>query len=698
MTAPKTTEICSAEGITVDGVDGAEVRKSFSVAFSNGDNWVHNPKIPKGHIWLEEGKDAQDRAYVLLHELVEAAYMEQFSAPYDEAHVLANTIESFTRKTDDIETALKVLEESTGLEEARVKKIKAVYEAFPKAAKKADYAPVDQPGVDRLDPGLVTEDPYDVYTKGFMDSPKRRGTVFDLATGTRWKGPRGVIDRALGGLGERGAMSDAGIDHTAPDFKPRISAAIEKHVTSPGGVEKLFGSTMGPMEAIAAIGPLGLLKAKERAGDPMLWAQAFGNAARTPGERVAAQRYLHAALSLGSWKNFLKGIDFKQMQLGLAGLTGRTRGELKLPVSLQSTSAGAFAAPNLAEMRTAPVLDPRLFSDNQTAAAMMAKGAHEKIAESLKDSWPTAKDPADTSEHLYHTIKVEDKVVGMVRVSAEGEGYHIANFWIRPGYRSHGYGKKLFERIIRAYGKYELTLKPEIFDSSPLSQEKLEKFYETFGFTKDGENMTRPAGGKEVEKVAVNWGALAAKLPKLLGRRVTPLSRAVTETALPRAAADLKGITRTQMPFDIKQMNPGTPGFERARRAGIAGRRNNAAAVAEAQSGRRILAQKTQAQMKSPVSSGTREAYQGMVTPKPQVQVPPRWRQEAAKYFYSPRYAPGGPRTPTPQAWRAAHSRLARETRAAGAPTSPYVSPWAAGMAAAGTAGTMAAPVALGDR
>jgi len=77
-------------------VNGGQVRKCFYPDFAQGGNGYRYDFIPKTEIWIEAEIPAEERTFVLLHELYESALMKD-GIPYDSAHEQATYIEKKLR-------------------------------------------------------------------------------------------------------------------------------------------------------------------------------------------------------------------------------------------------------------------------------------------------------------------------------------------------------------------------------------------------------------------------------------------------------------------------------------------------------------------------------------------------------------------------------------------------------------------------
>lgn len=494
---PEKKLIRDAEGIKVYGVSSEETRKDC-VSFSDGDNWKHNKRIPEKTIELSTNLkvDSLDFKGVLLHELIESQLMDEFEMDYDEAHLVANVVEGFYRKTEDLQLALDTLVSATGLSDTRRKIIEGVVHPKEKTAAEFDQYPWATAGRE-----VAQETPEDptpaAYIKDVLEAPSRRSRFFDVAGGTYHSGAEGILKR-YGDLVNQGLeMQSSGVSPFAEGTPSALGGAIKSHFSSPAAVQSFFGSPMSSMEALRSLGPVGLLTASRKASDPVTWAKAFGTAARTPAEQMQAKRILQAALTLHAARSAL-GRTWNTAALGEA--LGKTPYNIvkSLPALYRPLETGAEGYYSGAP-KDIPVMDPRYFSAEESARIASKYGVDhfEKIAKELNGDWPTARDPNDRDEHLYHTVKKDGKVVGMVKVRPHVDGFFISNLWVRPGDRSSGTGKALMERVLKHYGDKKLYLKAEIYDHSPLSQEKLENWYKKFGFIMGHEGkMYRPVGTK----------------------------------------------------------------------------------------------------------------------------------------------------------------------------------------------------------
>lgn len=519
---PEKQLLQDTRGIKVYAVDGKKIRDGRSVAFSGGENWMHDPELPKNEIWIENPKDLKG---ILLHELIEAKLMEDLDLEYDEAHLVANVSEGFYRKTEDLDTVLETLKSATGLQQDAIDLIKDVMD--PTQVKKAAFDDMPWVTAGRQVPNEAPEsDPYQAYLRDVLGSGTRRQRFFDVAGGTRSPGLTG----ALGGHGRAVTVGQelfsAGINPLGQDTPEGFSRAFRTHLGDPKNVEGLFGAQMNPTDALATLGPLGVLTASRDAGDPQNWAKAFGTGAKTPEEQQKIRRRLHAAMTLHATKQALKNL-WNTSRLG--EVFGKTPvsaigGYPRAPKTWEVGPEGWQAAPrNPSEI---PVLDPKYFPDNEEAARVAAKyGSFDKYARDLNGDWPTAKDPHDKEDHLYHTVKKDGHVVGMVKVKPHVDGFMVSNLWVRPSARSGGVGTSLMQRVLKHYGDHKLYLTAEIFDNSPITQDQLETWYKKFGFVGSHQGkMTRPANTKvaaedtrpyrnRVEIFAVN----DAKIPKVYG-------------------------------------------------------------------------------------------------------------------------------------------------------------------------------------
>jgi ADP-ribose pyrophosphatase YjhB (NUDIX family)/GNAT superfamily N-acetyltransferase len=488
----KKTLLCEAGGFSVYKVDAEEVRDEKAVTFSGGANCASDHYVPRGEIWLQDATQG-----VLFHEALENRIMADLDMEYVPAHNLTNIAEAFYRKGIDLDEILEIMKEVLEIKETSVESIKAIMKAF-KTEKKANVEPVWRGAVpEQGTPQQPQADPYEDYVSTFMGSPERRASIFDLAAGVHRPGVEGYMTRFTQGMGEAQALRSLGISHSAPDFEDRMHGAMETYFSRPGSIEGVFGTRMAPMEALATLGPTGLMGASRHATDPLLWSKAFGNAARTPQERMGAQRYLHAALSLNQYRHLMHGFSPGGFKATMQGIPGAQQQQWASPLRSEQTPLGLMQVP---EQTAPPVLNPEFYPDNQGTADTMAKSARdkqgirlEKLAFDMPKEWPTATDPKDASPHIYHTIRKDGEVVGMIKVSPKGSAYWIHNFWVKPSMRSEGLGKRLMKRITGIYGHHPLELEAEPFDSSPLKTEELKKFYERHGFVgTTGMHMRRP--------------------------------------------------------------------------------------------------------------------------------------------------------------------------------------------------------------
>lgn len=366
----------------------------------------------------------------------------------------------------------------------------------PQASKKAAFDDMPWVTAGRAVPQEdAPDESYLNYLKDTLGSDLRRQRFFDVTGGTRGPGLTGALGAHGRAISTGQELVSAGINPMSSRTPEGFSKAFRGHFGDRRNVEGLFGSSMEPTEALATLGPLGVLTASREAGDPRSWAKAFGTGARTPEEQQRIRRRLHAAMSLHATKQALKEL-WNTSRLG--EVFGKTPFDAvsRYPQAHKSWEVGpeGWQAKPM-EASQIPVLDPKYFPDNEEAARVAAKyGCFDKYARDLNGDWPTAKDPGDKEPHLYHTVKKDGTVVGMVKVKPHIDGFQISNLWIRPESRSNGVGTGLMKRVIKYYGDKKLYLTAEIFDNSPITQDELEAWYKKFGFVGSHEGkMTRPA-------------------------------------------------------------------------------------------------------------------------------------------------------------------------------------------------------------
>lgn len=402
---------------------------------------------------------------------------------------------------------------------------------------------------------VAPDQSYKAYLRDMLGADLRRSRFFDVAGGTRTPGILGAL-----GAGGRSTLvgqelMSAGINPLSKKTPEGFANAFKEHFGDRSNVENLFGSSMDPTEALATLGPMGVLTAARDAGDPASWAKAFGRGAKTPAEQQAMRRRLHAALSLHATKQSLKNL-WNTTRLG--EVFGKTPFDVisRYPQAHKGWEVGPEGwQPKPTSAASIPVLDPKYFPDNEEAARVAAKyGSFDKYARDLNGDWPTAKDPNDKETHLYHTAKKDGKVVGMVKVKPYIDGFQISNLWIRPEARSGGVGTGLMQRVIKYYGDKKLYLTAEIFDNSPLTQDELENWYKKFGFVGSHEGkMSRPANTKTAAEVPT-W---AKKNPKLLKALAKKLKKTAEEEKSFKPDIDKSMLIALQlMGVDLEQKPP----------------------------------------------------------------------------------------------------------------------------------------------
>jgi len=79
-------------------VNGDKVREKFKTDFVLGGNSESYKWIPRNEIWIEQDVAANERIYILIHELVEWYLMKVKNLTYDKAHEKASKVEYTWRK------------------------------------------------------------------------------------------------------------------------------------------------------------------------------------------------------------------------------------------------------------------------------------------------------------------------------------------------------------------------------------------------------------------------------------------------------------------------------------------------------------------------------------------------------------------------------------------------------------------------
>ena len=94
--------------------------------------------------------------------------------------------------------------------------------------------------------------------------------------------------------------------------------------------------------------------------------------------------------------------------------------------------------------------------------------------------------------HRYEVHTPEGDVAGAiyVRIYFNGKPTYITNLKVYKKYRYQklGYGRRLVQKVVDKYGDEILKIRYYSYDPKKLSNQKLRKFYESFGF-KGPENM-----------------------------------------------------------------------------------------------------------------------------------------------------------------------------------------------------------------
>jgi len=78
-------------------IDGRLVRSVFHVEFTQGGHDQVYDFVPKGEVWIDNDLIAEERPYVILHELYERGLMATQGLPYKEAHRRSSRLEWHSR-------------------------------------------------------------------------------------------------------------------------------------------------------------------------------------------------------------------------------------------------------------------------------------------------------------------------------------------------------------------------------------------------------------------------------------------------------------------------------------------------------------------------------------------------------------------------------------------------------------------------
>ena len=82
--------------ITVWEVDGVKIRSELEKEFTKGGHDQVYDFVPKNEVWIDNDILAEERSYVILHELNERGLMVQ-GIPYPDAHRKASRLEWLSR-------------------------------------------------------------------------------------------------------------------------------------------------------------------------------------------------------------------------------------------------------------------------------------------------------------------------------------------------------------------------------------------------------------------------------------------------------------------------------------------------------------------------------------------------------------------------------------------------------------------------
>ncbi len=94
---PRLELLATINGIKIFRVDGEAVRLHFFADFVHGGNHEVYPWVPEGEVWVEDNLSNFKVLLVVLHELVELAWMKH-GRTYPTAHTYALSVERYCRQ------------------------------------------------------------------------------------------------------------------------------------------------------------------------------------------------------------------------------------------------------------------------------------------------------------------------------------------------------------------------------------------------------------------------------------------------------------------------------------------------------------------------------------------------------------------------------------------------------------------------
>jgi GNAT superfamily N-acetyltransferase len=87
--------------------------------------------------------------------------------------------------------------------------------------------------------------------------------------------------------------------------------------------------------------------------------------------------------------------------------------------------------------------------------------------------------------HYFHITNSDDKPVATCFVQRRHGVLFISSLWVDGPARKKGYGKRLLERVVEEFGRYEdLYLHVQGYTDRAFGDEDLEKWYGSFGFVR----------------------------------------------------------------------------------------------------------------------------------------------------------------------------------------------------------------------
>lgn len=225
--------------------------------------------------------------------------------------------------------------------------------------------------------------PYDWYATAVFRAPIRTSNFFDLAAGTQ--GPLGVLSRLGWIYGEVPELMSLPDSVWKPEFRKQLTAAFRKYLADPVAQQYIFQSHMSLPDAVSTLGwktPFfaNILK------NPDNWAKAFGSAVVDPRQQAEARKLLQASMAIYGGLAQIPRVmpDLNTLHLAARGIPFHTQRAAYRGRVPTVTPDGLALLPDISTLKNAPVVNPKMVSNNLEAAQLMKKMSADRMTSLLQ--------------------------------------------------------------------------------------------------------------------------------------------------------------------------------------------------------------------------------------------------------------------------------------------------------------------------